>query len=499
MRRAGRVVAEHHHARRLGAAARHAEQQPHAQLLDLRLVEDLGLDADLARQRRGAPRELTRRQHVAGLVRELAREVAAFAEDASALDRQLRHRRRAVDIVERDDGPGRHRRGRRIVGLVAAAIELGERQPFGDRLRKIRGDSLPANHERRARHVALPRGQAAGGGQLPQQIGAALAASAADDRDAARAPARVGDRREEQLVRFGLEFLRQQRAPEFAAGRRVEIRNAPAVSPWNQGTIKRSASIADNGPLLQAIGVDDRSWAHPIIIADDACRVSPGAVQFACSSCRGEDQESWGTCEHIAWAGVASLLVMAALSTGASAQKTSKDGKDQKDANDPRPKVSLRAQPVIAMAPARVVFTAELTGGANDFEDFYCGAVEWEWGDGTKSESSSDCAPYEPGKSEIKRRFTVEHVFRAGVYRVMFHLKRHDKAVGNATINIQVRPGLRDGMYPTLVVSLRTTSAARPSTGSTSDHLRPAPPKRDSAKAGRANPTSEHNGRPASS
>jgi hypothetical protein len=136
---------------------------------------------------------------------------------------------------------------------------------------------------------------------------------------------------------------------------------------------------------------------------------------------------------------------MAALSTGAAAQKTGKDGKDQKDANDPRPKVSLRAQPVIAMAPARVVFTAELTGGANDFEEFYCGAVEWEWGDGTKSESSSDCAPYEPGKSEIKRRFTVEHVFRAGVYRVMFHLKRHDKAVGNATINIQVRPGLRDG------------------------------------------------------
>lgn len=152
-----------------------------------------------------------------------------------------------------------------------------------------------------------------------------------------------------------------------------------------------------------------------------------------------------GYLRDLAWSGVASLLVVAALSTGAAAQKTGKDGKDQKDANDPRPKVSLRAQPVIAMAPARVVFTAELTGGANDFEDFYCSAVEWEWGDGTKSESSSDCAPYEPGKSEIKRRFTVEHVFRAGVYRVMFHLKRHDKAVGNATINIQVRPGLRDG------------------------------------------------------
>jgi hypothetical protein len=150
---------------------------------------------------------------------------------------------------------------------------------------------------------------------------------------------------------------------------------------------------------------------------------------------------------QFAWAGVVCLLVSAALTTGLTAQKGGKEGKDkdQKDAADSRPKVTLRATPVIAMAPARVVFTAELTGGANDFEEFYCGAVEWEWGDGTKSESSSDCAPYEPGKSEIKRRFTVEHVFRAGVYRVMFHLKRRDKAVGNATVNIQVRPGLRDG------------------------------------------------------
>src|SRR5471030_45116 len=131
-----------------------------------------------------------------------------------------------------------------------------------------------------------------------------------------------------------------------------------------------------------------------------------------------------------AWAGAASLLIAALMTIGVSAQKTSKD-KDQKDAPDPRPKVSLRAQPVIAMAPARVVFTAELVGGANDFEEFYCSAIEWEWGDGTKS--------------EFKRRYTVEHVFRAGMYRVMFHLKRHDKSVGAATINIQVRPGLRDG------------------------------------------------------
>ena len=147
-----------------------------------------------------------------------------------------------------------------------------------------------------------------------------------------------------------------------------------------------------------------------------------------------------------AWAGAASLILSIALAASASAQKADKDSKDNPD--NKRPKITLKAQPVIAMAPARVVLTAELVGGDDDFEDFYCPAVEWEWGDGTKSESSADCAPYEPGKSEIKRRFTVEHVFRLGRvngYRVTVHLKRRDKSVGAATVNIQVRPGLRDG------------------------------------------------------
>src|SRR5476649_2324281 len=147
---------------------------------------------------------------------------------------------------------------------------------------------------------------------------------------------------------------------------------------------------------------------------------------------------------QLAWAGAASLLMVAVLVVNASAQK-SKD-KDSKDGPDPRPQVKLKAQPVIAMAPARVVLTAELVGGANDFEEYYCAGVEWEWGDGTKSESANDCAPYEAGKSEIKRRFTVEHVFRAGNYRVYFHLKRQNKMVGNANVSLQIRPGLRDGM-----------------------------------------------------
>jgi hypothetical protein len=141
---------------------------------------------------------------------------------------------------------------------------------------------------------------------------------------------------------------------------------------------------------------------------------------------------------------IASAAAMAiALGTAALAAAVQKDDKAKEQ--DSRPKVSLKAQPVIAMSPARVVLTAELTGGANDFEDYYCPSIEWDWGDDTRSENSADCEPYQAGKSEIKRRFTVEHVYRrAGNYRISFRMKRHEKIVGAATANVQIRPGLRD-------------------------------------------------------
>ena len=143
---------------------------------------------------------------------------------------------------------------------------------------------------------------------------------------------------------------------------------------------------------------------------------------------------------RFAWAGVASLTLGASL---VAAQKNDGDAKKDQDAS--RAKLSLTARPVISMAPSRVVLTAELLGGANDAENYYCPSVEWDWGDGTQSESSADCPPYEAGKSEIRRRYTVEHVFRAGAFRVTLRLKQRQKITGAATVNIQVRPGLRDG------------------------------------------------------
>ena len=202
--------------------------------------------------------------------------------------------------------------------------------------------------------------------------------------------------------------------------------------------------MADSGPLVQAIGVEEG--------AGDIRLLSLMTLAGVCNARYNLHTVPVGArIRHMsflrreAWAGAASLLIAATLVISLGAQKSAKD-KDQKDSPDAgRPKVTLKAQPVVAMAPARIVLTAELVGGANDFEEYYCNAVEWEWGDGTKSESANDCPPYEAGKSEIKRRFTVEHVFRAGMFRVYFHLKRHDKMVGNATVNVQVRPGLRDG------------------------------------------------------
>jgi hypothetical protein len=140
-------------------------------------------------------------------------------------------------------------------------------------------------------------------------------------------------------------------------------------------------------------------------------------------------------------AGIGCLLLAGAVALAA--QDKAKDGDKDKD-KDKRPKLTLKASPPIAMSPARVSLTAELAGGPDDLEDFYCPTIEWDWGDGTSSETTSDCDPYEPGKSTFRRRFTVEHVFRAGYHRVSLRLKKRDKQISAATVVVDIRPGIRD-------------------------------------------------------
>lgn len=106
-----------------------------------------------------------------------------------------------------------------------------------------------------------------------------------------------------------------------------------------------------------------------------------------------------------------------------------------------RPKLSLKAQPSVGISPARVTLTAELSGGANDFQEYYCPTIVWDWADDTESESTYDCGPYEAGKSEIRRRFTAQHTFRAGAHKVWVRLKRSDKVLVSASVNIHIQPG----------------------------------------------------------
>ena len=113
-----------------------------------------------------------------------------------------------------------------------------------------------------------------------------------------------------------------------------------------------------------------------------------------------------------------------------------------------RPKIRLREQPQVSIAPARITLSVALQGGADDFEEYYCAGVEWEWGDDTSSESTTDCEPYEAGKSQIKRRYTVQHQFRRpGSYKVYFHLKNKDRILGSGTTTLQVQPGASSGPF----------------------------------------------------
>lgn len=115
-------------------------------------------------------------------------------------------------------------------------------------------------------------------------------------------------------------------------------------------------------------------------------------------------------------------------------------------ADKKKPSITVRASPNAGFSPLRVTVTAELKGGDNDFSEYYCPTIEWIWGDETRAESTADCDPYEAGKSEIRRRYTVSRIFQtSGNMRVEFRLKQRDKVVGAGSTTVTVRPGLRDG------------------------------------------------------
>ena len=107
-----------------------------------------------------------------------------------------------------------------------------------------------------------------------------------------------------------------------------------------------------------------------------------------------------------------------------------------------RPELTLRARPNVTFATNAISFTGLLRGGADDYEEFYCLSAEWDWDDDTVSESVFDCEPYEPGVSEIRRRFSRRHTYQfAGRYEVRLNLKRRDDVVASARVRVTVRGG----------------------------------------------------------
>jgi hypothetical protein len=139
----------------------------------------------------------------------------------------------------------------------------------------------------------------------------------------------------------------------------------------------------------------------------------------------------------IPWAfcGTAALLLTAAVSLTAQSDEV-------KPREPKRPQLGLKASPGTGMVPVRVSATAEFKGGDDDFQEYYCPTIEWNWGDGTISESSNDCEPYQAGKSQIRRRYTVSHNYkRSGGFRISFRLKNKDRVVSSATTFVRLLGG----------------------------------------------------------
>ncbi len=136
-------------------------------------------------------------------------------------------------------------------------------------------------------------------------------------------------------------------------------------------------------------------------------------------------------------AGLAALALSALATVSVFAQ--SGEGKKPEPK---RPSLSVKATPGTGMVPVRIMVAAELKGGDDDFQEYYCPTIEWNWGDGTISEETKDCEPYEAGKSQIRRRYSVTHNYRrSGAYRIAFRLKDGDKVLAASTTVVRLLGG----------------------------------------------------------
>ena len=144
----------------------------------------------------------------------------------------------------------------------------------------------------------------------------------------------------------------------------------------------------------------------------------------------------------------AGFLIVAALATAVLASVVAAGGPvnaGQRSDDNKKPSLTFKATPPVGFTPLKVRVVVELKGGANDYADFYCATVEWDWADGNISGGGEDCDPYQAGKSEIQRRFTSEHTFRqSGEFDIAFRLKQKNRVVAYSKGTVRVRAGIYD-------------------------------------------------------
>ena len=117
-----------------------------------------------------------------------------------------------------------------------------------------------------------------------------------------------------------------------------------------------------------------------------------------------------------------------------------------------KPHLDVKATPRMAFPPVMVVVTGKLVGG-DDLEEFYCPALEWDWGDGGRSAQESDCPPF-GADTKMARRFSARHAYREpGSYEIRLTLRRADRSIAAGTALVRV--GSQDGERSGTLASMR--------------------------------------------
>ena len=239
----------------------------------------------------------------------------------------------------------------------------------------------------------------------------ALSRPGPDERNPPGFPRPVDDRGDEYLVGLRAELPRSRAlapsSPPIAASEPGDGRGA---SPSNHGHdeqigvdgAERRADVHAMVRIVRRGGI----WSLSLNLAG-----APDAARYnVCNVSARESDEQHGRRSS---AQPASCCL--ALAAGAGAVRAGQDPETRTQATGQakRPKIRCARPPSVGVAPpggrsrpnSRAARTTSRSSTARRSSGI--GATA------RSSESTSDCEPYEAGKSQIKRRFTVEHMFRA--------------------------------------------------------------------------------------